>query len=142
MALVNIRNLSKNYGKGENEVKALKHVNLEINQGEFVALLGASGSGKSTLLNMIGGLDVVTEGEVVIDGYNIAKLSRKGAARRQTRFPNNVLYCHLPKTSICKIFRSRNLHLRQQIIQQILFGFANHTPFAAPEKLRPRKIGL
>ena len=80
MALVNIRNLSKNYGKGENEVKALKHVNLEINQGEFVALLGTSGSGKSTLLHMIGGLDVVTEGEVVIDGYNIAKLSRKELA--------------------------------------------------------------
>ena len=73
MALVNIRNLSKNYGKGENEVKALKHVNLEINQGEFVALLGTSGSGKSTLLHMIGGLDVVTEGEVMIDGHNIAK---------------------------------------------------------------------
>lgn len=80
MALVNIRNLSKNYGKGENEVKALKHVNLEINQGEFVALLGTSGSGKSTLLNVIGGLDVVTEGEIMIDGHNIAKLNRKELA--------------------------------------------------------------
>ena len=80
MAIVIIRNLSKNYGKGENEVKALKHVNLEINQGEFVALLGISGSGKSTLLHMIGGLDVVTEGEVMIDGHNIAKLNRKELA--------------------------------------------------------------
>ncbi len=80
MAIVIIRNLSKNYGKGENKVKALKHVNLEINQGEFVALLGTSGSGKSTLLNMIGGLDVVTEGEVMINGHNIAKLSRKELA--------------------------------------------------------------
>lgn len=80
MALVNIRNLSKNYGEGENEVKALKHVNLEINQGEFVALLGTSGSGKSTLLHMIGGLDTAACGEIVIDGQNIAKLSRKELA--------------------------------------------------------------
>lgn len=80
MALVNIRNLSKNYGEGENEVKALKHVNLEIHQGEFVALLGTSGSGKSTLLHMIGGLDVAAEGEIVIDGQNIAKLNRKELA--------------------------------------------------------------
>lgn len=80
MALVNIRNLSKHYGEGENEVKALKHVNLEINQGEFVALLGTSGSGKSTLLNIIGGLDAAAEGEIVIDGQNIANLRRKELA--------------------------------------------------------------
>lgn len=80
MTLVEIRNLSKNYGEGENEVKALKHINLEINQGELVALLGTSGSGKSTLLNIIGGLDVAAEGEIVIDGQNIAKLNRKELA--------------------------------------------------------------
>ncbi len=80
MAIVNVRNLSKNYGEGENEVKALKHVNLMIHQGEFVALLGTSGSGKSTLLNMIGGLDAATEGEITIDGHNIAKLNRKELA--------------------------------------------------------------
>lgn len=80
MALVNVRNLSKIYGEGENEVKALKRVNLEINRGEFVALLGTSGSGKSTLLNMIGGLDTATEGEIIIDGHNIAKLNRKERA--------------------------------------------------------------
>lgn len=80
MALVDIRNLSKNYGEGENEVKALKCVNLQINQGEFVALLGTSGSGKSTLLNMIGGLDAAACGEIMIDGQNIANLSRKELA--------------------------------------------------------------
>lgn len=80
MSLVSIRNLSKNYGEGENQVKALKHVSLEINQGEFVALLGTSGSGKSTLLNVIGGLDTAACGEIVIDGQNIANLSRKELA--------------------------------------------------------------
>lgn len=80
MSLVSIRNLSKNYGEGENQVKALKHVNLEINQGEFVALLGTSGSGKSTLLNVIGGLDTAACGEIVIGGKNIANLSHKERA--------------------------------------------------------------
>lgn len=80
MAQVVVRNLSKSYGEGENEVKALKHVDFEINQGEFVALLGTSGSGKSTLLHMVGGLDVAAEGEILIRGYNIAKLNRKELA--------------------------------------------------------------
>lgn len=80
MALLEIRNLSKNYGKGENQVKALKHIELQINQGEFVALLGTSGSGKSTLLNIIGGLDTAAEGEIKIQGKNIAKLKAKELA--------------------------------------------------------------
>lgn len=80
MTLVKIRNLSKNYGEGENEVKALNCMNFEIRQGEFVALLGTSGSDKSTLLHLIGGLDVASEGEIRIDGQNIAALSRKELA--------------------------------------------------------------
>lgn len=77
MALLEIKNLSKTYGEGENQVKALKHVNLSVGQGEFVALLGTSGSGKSTLLNLIGGLDTATEGDIVIRGQNISKLKKK-----------------------------------------------------------------
>lgn len=77
MAILEIRNLSKNYGEGENQVKALKHVNLSVKQGEFAALLGTSGSGKSTLLNLIGGLDTATEGDIVVRGKNIAELKPK-----------------------------------------------------------------
>ena len=77
MALLEVKNLSKIYGKGENQVQALKNVNFCINRGEFVALLGTSGSGKSTLLNMIGGLDKTTEGEIIIDEQNIANLTLK-----------------------------------------------------------------
>ncbi len=80
MAILEIRNLSKNYGKGENQVKALKHIEFQINQGEFVALLGTSGSGKSTLLNIIGGLDTAAKGEIKIQGKNIAKLKAKELA--------------------------------------------------------------
>mgnify|MGYP002622269418 CR=1 FL=1 len=53
MAFIEIKNLNKIYGKGEVEVKALNNINLEINEGEFVAIVGASGSGKSTLLHMM-----------------------------------------------------------------------------------------
>lgn len=80
MALLEIKDLSKHYGRGENEVKALKHVSLQISQGEFVALLGASGSGKSTLLHLIGGLDTAAEGEIIIRGQNTAKLKAKELA--------------------------------------------------------------
>jgi len=60
-------NLRKIYGKGKNRVEALKGLNLEIKEGEFVAILGPSGSGKTTLLNCLSGIDVPTEGEVYID---------------------------------------------------------------------------
>ena len=59
------------------EVKALKNINLNIEQGEFVAIVGQSGSGKSTLLHLIGGVDIPSSGEVIIDGKNIYKLKEK-----------------------------------------------------------------
>lgn len=63
--------LCKYYGKGENEVKAVQHANLDIQKGEFVAIVGKSGSGKSTLLHMLGGLDIPTSGKVLIRGKDI-----------------------------------------------------------------------
>ena len=77
MALIEVKNLNKIYGSGEAEVKALKNINLNIEQGEFVAIVGQSGSGKSTLLHLIGGVDIPSSGEVIIDGKNIYKLKEK-----------------------------------------------------------------
>lgn len=71
MAVLSTRNLKKIYGKGENAVQALKGVDLDIEQGEFVAIVGTSGSGKSTLLHMLGGLDRPTSGTVTVDGKEI-----------------------------------------------------------------------
>lgn len=77
MTLIEVKNLNKIYGSGEAEVKALKNINLNIEQGEFVAIVGQSGSGKSTLLHLIGGADIPSSGEVIIYGKNIYKLKEK-----------------------------------------------------------------
>lgn len=71
MEILKVENLVKTYGKGENKVEALKNINLSVNKGEFVAIVGASGSGKSTLLHLLGGLDRPTSGNVIIDGESI-----------------------------------------------------------------------
>ena len=80
MKILYTENLSKHYGKGENLVRALDNVNLEINEGEFVAIIGKSGPGKSTLLHMIGGLDIPTSGKVYIDNKNIFTLKEEELA--------------------------------------------------------------
>ena len=77
MALIEVKNLSKIYGSGEAEIKALKNINLNIEQGEFVAIVGPSGSGKSTLLHLLGGVDKPSSGEVIIKGESIYKLKEK-----------------------------------------------------------------
>ena len=71
MALVSIRNLTKTYQRGPERVDVLHGLDLEIEQGDFVALMGPSGSGKTTLLNLIGGLDTPSGGEITIDGQRI-----------------------------------------------------------------------
>ena len=74
MSILETRNLHKIYGSGDTEVRALDGVNLSVNSGEFVAIVGTSGSGKSTLLHMLGGLDRPTSGSVIVDGKDIFSL--------------------------------------------------------------------
>ncbi len=73
--LITIRDMSKIYNPGENEVRALDRINLSIATHEFVAIIGQSGSGKSTLMNMLGCLDVPTEGEYILEGRDVSALS-------------------------------------------------------------------
>ena len=74
MEILRTEGLVKTYGTGETKVEALRGVNLSVNKGEFLSIVGTSGSGKSTLLHMLGGLDRPTEGKVIIDGKNIFSL--------------------------------------------------------------------
>jgi len=71
MEILKVENLSKTYGKGENEVKALDNVSFTVQKGEFVAIIGPSGSGKSTLLHILGGVDKPTSGKVFMDGKDV-----------------------------------------------------------------------
>ncbi|MCI8311602.1 MAG: ABC transporter ATP-binding protein [Lachnospiraceae bacterium] len=75
--ILQTKDLKKYYGKGETEVHALDGVNLEIEAGKFVAIIGTSGSGKSTLLNMLGGLDTPTSGSVTIGNTELSKLKEE-----------------------------------------------------------------
>lgn len=74
MKVLEVKNITKYYGEHENEVRALRGINLEVEEGEFISIIGTSGSGKTTLLNLIGGLDHPTSGEVMIKNQRLAGL--------------------------------------------------------------------
>lgn len=77
MKILEVQHVVKTYGSHQNQVKALSDVSFAAEQGEFIAIVGTSGSGKSTLLNLLGGLDIPTEGKISIRGHDIGSLTRK-----------------------------------------------------------------
>lgn len=86
MKILEVKNLSKTYGKGDTMVKALDNVSFSVEQGEFIAIIGPSGSGKSTLLHILGGVDTPTSGSVIINNKDISTLDESALAifrRRQ-----------------------------------------------------------
>lgn len=96
MAVLIAENLKKYYGSGQNQVKALDGVTLEVEKGEFVSIVGTSGSGKSTLLHMLGGLDKPTSGRVIVDDKDISDL-------------NEDALCIFRRRKIGFVFQSYNL---------------------------------
>lgn len=80
MEIVSVHRVKKYFGKGDNQVKALDGIDLGIEKGKFTAIIGASGSGKTTLLNMIGGMDLPDEGEIVVDGVRLSGLKERELA--------------------------------------------------------------
>ena len=84
-SLVTVRNVEKLFHRGSENIRVLSALNLDIQAGEFLALMGPSGSGKSTLLNLLAGLDRPTSGSIEVDGQNISNLSRRELARWRSR---------------------------------------------------------
>jgi len=81
MGILKIENISKYYGSGDNEVKALDNINLEIQEGEFIAITGTSGSGKSTLLHIIGSVDKPTNGKILLEEQDIYAMSDEAQSK-------------------------------------------------------------
>jgi putative ABC transport system ATP-binding protein len=96
--LVTVRNVHKHFTRGSERIDVLKGVNLDIPQGDFLALMGPSGSGKTTLLNLLGGLDAPTEGTVQVNGVSIGSLSGSALSRWRSQHIGFVfqLYNLLP----------------------------------------------
>ena len=104
MEILKVENLSKTYGKGENQVKAVDNISFSVEKGEFVAIIGASGSGKSTLLHLIGGVDRPTSGKVYIDGKDIYTLDDDKLAifRRRQVGVIYQFYNLIPVLNVCE----------------------------------------
>jgi putative ABC transport system ATP-binding protein len=84
-SFIQIRNLTKSFKKGPNLITPLQELSLEVPRGEFLALMGPSGSGKTTLLNLIAGIDTPTAGDLVVDGNDVARLSRARLTKWRSR---------------------------------------------------------
>ena len=106
MHLIEIRDLKKIYAQGDEPVHALDGVSLNIDEGEFVAIMGASGSGKSTMLNILGCLDTPTEGSYLLDGLEVARRSRRELAVIRNK-------------KLGFVFQSFNLLPRTSAIEQV-----------------------
>jgi len=118
--IIKTDNLTKRFPMGKSEFTALKEVNLSLGTGEFAGLIGPSGSGKTTLLNIVGSLDTPSEGEVIVLGESIGKLTAKGAAR-------------LRKEKIGFIFQSYNLLAVHTVFENVEFPLLL-LKYSAPER--------
>lgn len=118
-ALIEVKNVSKEYQTGNQIVKAANNLNFTINKGELVVILGPSGSGKSTLLNLLGGLDKATHGEIIIDGENITSFSDKKLTRYRAREIGFIFqfYNLIPNLTACE-----NIEILNDIVDENIDG--------------------
>ncbi|MDA0803830.1 MAG: ABC transporter ATP-binding protein [Planctomycetota bacterium] len=141
MALIEARQLIKDYTRGEERIRTLDHVNLDIERGSFVALMGPSGSGKTTLLNLLAGIDRPTAGELRVDGKDISGLSRGALAAWRARSVGYIfqLYNLVPVLTAYENVelplllhdlsrRERHRRVSEALAQVGLADRASHTP--------------
>lgn len=123
MSIITCNNLKKTYFMGKEHVEALKGINLEVQKGEFIALLGKSGSGKSTLLNMLAGLEKPTEGEVTIKNFHLEKLGENKITSIRKRYVGfifqsyNLLPTHTALENVMLPLVFNNVPKKQRILQ-------------------------
>lgn len=127
MKILELLNVEKIYGEKENQVKALRNINFQMEEGEFAAIVGTSGSGKSTLLNLIGGLDHPTGGKIFINNKEIGSLSRKELTIFRRRKIGFVFqnYSLMPVLNVydnvaLPLTFDRGRHLNQKYIEELL----------------------
>ena len=117
MAFVEIKDIKKHFGCGENKVEALKGVTLSIDKGEMCVLLGPSGSGKSTLLNIIGAIETADDGYIAIDGEKTKLMSEKQHPADPDRTPDHDRAAQRPQDGPeQKCFGDRRLRQRQDAV--------------------------
>lgn len=127
MNILDLRQVEKVYGEKENQVRALRGVSLQVEEGEFIAIVGTSGSGKSTLLNLIGGLDSPTGGSISVKGREISSLSRKELTIFRRRNIGFVFqsYSLMPVLNVydnvaLPVTFDRGKHLNRRYIEELL----------------------
>ena len=139
MEILRVENLTKVYGKGENEVRALDGVSFSVNKGEFIAVIGPSGSGKSTLLHILGGVDRPTSGRVLMDGKDVYAQNEEQLAifrRRQVgliyQFYNLIPVLNVTENITLPVLmdgqRVNRDRLKELITTLGLTGRENHLP--------------
>ena len=148
MKILELQNIEKIYGEKENQVKALRNINFQVEEGEFVAIVGTSGSGKSTLLNLIGGLDNPTRGKIFIKNKEIGSLSRKELTIFRRRNIGFVFqnYSLMPVLNVydnvaLPLTFDRGRHLNRKYVEELLreLGIWEKRNYTPPEGsvLRP-----
>ena len=127
MSILELQNVAKVYGRAENQVIALWDINLQVEEGEFAAIVGTSGSGKSTLLNLIGGLDYPTEGKIFIRSRETGSLSRKELTLFRRRNIGFVFqnYSLMPVLNVydnvaLPVTFDRGRHINRKYIEELL----------------------
>lgn len=134
MTWLSTSELHRHYQRGQSSVRALDGVSLDVNRGEFLALVGASGSGKSTLLNLVAGLDTPTSGDITVEGVSLASLGRQGLSRYRAKrigmiFQSFNLIAHhsaLRNVEMAMYFNNTSSHDRRRrainVLEQIGLG--------------------
>ena len=117
MAYIEVKHLYKRYRMGENVIEANRDVNFEIEKGELVIILGTSGAGKSTLLNVLGGMDVFDEGEVIIDGTDIAGFNDR---KRTDYRRNDIGFVFQFYNLVANLTAKENVELAVEIVSDSL----------------------